>query len=128
MSSITHDAIDQLTAACERGDEPVTFSATVDHETATKILELLIEQNKGGALVVRAADEFRTSQAAVMLGISRPHLSRLIAEGRIEARKVGAHWRIPAHAIVAFQDRQAQELIARVDDFAAAQNAAGIFE
>lgn len=128
MSTITQNAVDQLAAACERGDEPVTFSATLDHETATKVLELLTEQAKGGALVVRASDEFRTSQAAAMLGVSRPHLSRLIAEGRIEARKVGAHWRVPAHAIAAFCDHEAQERLAQSDEFAAAQNAAGIFE
>lgn len=48
-------------------------------------------------------DEYRTSEAAALLGVSRPHLSRLINAGRIPARKVGSHWRISARALSAFQ-------------------------
>lgn len=119
--------VERLDAALQRGDDPVKFNATLPRDTAAKLLTLLTEERLGGARVVRANTEFRTSQAATILGVSRPHLSRLINEGRIEARKVGAHWRIPAMALERFQTAEDAERVARVDAFATAQNEAGLF-
>lgn len=53
---------------------------------------------------MRVSDEYPTGQAAALLGVSRPHLSRLINAGRIPARKVGTHWRISARAIASFRN------------------------
>ena len=124
---VTADDVERLRAAlaaAEGGN--VSFSATLPRATAEKVLTLLSEERKAGALVVRARDEFRTSEAAAILGVSRPYLSRLIRDGRIDARQVGTHWRIPAAAIATFQEREAASRVARVDEVMEFQNAAGL--
>ena len=56
------------------------------------------------ATVVRTPRELTTQQAATVLKVSRPTVVRLIDEGRLRARMVGSHRRIPAAAVLAFRD------------------------
>jgi excisionase family DNA binding protein len=46
---------------------------------------------------------FTTTEAATMLGLSRPTLMKLIESGEIAHVKVGTHHRIPAQAVLEFQ-------------------------
>lgn len=46
---------------------------------------------------------FTTTEAATILGLSRPTLMKLVESGEIDHVKVGTHHRIPAEAILAFQ-------------------------
>lgn len=45
--------------------------------------------------IVRGEEEVSTSQAARMLGMSRPTLINLLEKGDIPFRKVGTHRRVP---------------------------------
>lgn len=127
-NEVPANLVSRLHAALERGDDVVCLNATLPRATAEKVLALLSEERKDGAVVVPARHEFRTSEAAAMLGVSRPHLSRLIKEGRIAARQVGSHWRIPASAVVAFQDAERADAMSRVDGFAAWENEVGLVD
>ncbi|WP_159806123.1 helix-turn-helix domain-containing protein [Cellulomonas citrea] len=54
--------------------------------------------------------ELTTSSAAAMLGMSRPTLMRLVAEGHLPAHKVGSHTRLLADDVVAYRKaRRARE-------------------
>lgn len=119
------DDVERLRHSLETSAGTVSFSAELPRATAEKLLTLLSEERKTGAVVIPARNEFRTTEAAAVLGISRPHLSRLINAGAITARRVGNHWRISAEAIVEFQEAEAQSQRVRMDELTELENDAG---
>jgi excisionase family DNA binding protein len=70
-----------------------------------------------GVAVVPVHHELTTHEAAAVLHVSRPHLIRMLDEGRLPSRKVGTHRRIRFDDVMAFRARQEEEreaLLARV--------------
>lgn len=74
--------------------------------------------------IVTAPTELTTTAAARAIGVSRPTLMRMIAEGELPAHKVGSHTRLKPDDVTAFlrarheQQRAAlQRLIAFADEF-----------
>lgn len=68
-------------------------------DSAKKVLALLDAEQTVGALVVPAKQEFTTTEAAKILGMSRPTLMRMIERRCVDFRMVGEHHRIPASSI-----------------------------
>ncbi len=65
-------------------------------------------------------DLFTSTEAASMLGMSRPTLMKLVDAGTVEHVRVGSHRRIPVRAIAKYQrERQAehQEAAAALEEF-----------
>ena len=87
--------------AKSRGDVSVTLS--LPRKSAEKMLALLDAERTTGAVVVPVKEVFTTTEAATMLGISRPTLMKLVDSGEIDHLKVGTHHRITAQAILGFQ-------------------------
>lgn len=63
---------------------------------ALKLLENILEAMSQGKpiSIIPLATEVTTQKAAEILGCSRPHLVKLLEEGKIEYTKVGRHRRI----------------------------------
>lgn len=103
MPGVLSDDVAALRTALanSRGDVEVTLS--LSRKSAEKVLALLDAERTTGAVVVAVKEVFTTTEAATMLGISRPTLMKLVDSGEIDHVKVGTHHRIPAQAIVSFQ-------------------------
>lgn len=71
-------------------------------------------------------EELTTTEAAALLGVSRPTLVTLLKEGRITHRMVGSHRRVSRASLLAFREsrdagsgpqRSRAERMAKVSDF-----------
>jgi 3,4-dihydroxy 2-butanone 4-phosphate synthase / GTP cyclohydrolase II len=71
------------------------------------LIETLSQLARGNAVVVTAiADELTTQQAADLLGVSRPHLVKLLERGDLPHRKIGTHRRVMAADLFAYRQQE----------------------
>lgn len=109
MSSVLPDDIAALRDALESSPDEVTVTLSLSRRSAEKVLELLEAEHSTGALVVPLKDLFTSTEAATMLGMSRPTLMKLVDAGEVEHVRVGSHRRVPLRAIVKAQRQRATE-------------------
>ena len=103
MSEPLDDDVQTLRAALDSSAEDVKITLSLPRRSAEKVLALLDAERTTGAVVIPIKEVFTTTEAATMLGLSRPTLMKLIEAGEIDHVKVGTHHRIPAEAILSFQ-------------------------
>ena len=104
MSEVLAEDVQALRAALANSrDNEVSVTLSLPRKSAEKVLALLDAERTTGAVVVPIKELFTTTEAAAMLGLSRPTLMKLVESGEIDHVKVGTHHRIPAHAILDFQ-------------------------
>ena len=90
---------------------------------APAIADLVIDLLGGVAsgktvTLVPAGTMLTTQQAADILGVSRPHLSKLLKSGKIPFISVGAHRRVLHADLMAYIDRRDAARHAALDDLA----------
>ncbi|MFT4216664.1 MAG: helix-turn-helix domain-containing protein [Micropruina sp.] len=119
MSEVRIEDVETLRTALARPGDSVSVALDLPRQSAEKVLALLDAERTTGAVVVPIKELFTTTEAAAMLGLSRPTLMKLVTSGAIDHVMVGTHHRIPAQAILAFQrdrrsrrDKAAQALAA----------------
>lgn len=103
MSTILPDDIQALRDALDASPDQVTVTLHLTRKSAEKVLELLEAESSTGAVVLPVKDLFTSTEAAQMLGMSRPTLMKLVDAGSIEHVRVGSHRRIPMRAISKYQ-------------------------
>lgn len=109
MAKILPDDIQALRDALDASPGEVTVTLSLTRKSAEKVLDLLEAEHSTGAVVVPVKDLFTSTEAAQMLGMSRPTLMKLVDAGDIEFVRVGSHRRIPMRALVKIQrQRQAE--------------------
>ena len=107
--------------ALETDDEEISVS--LSRETAQFLAAVMDAQAQGQEIVVtRGLQEFTTTEAAKLLGMSRPQVGKLMGQGRLPFRLVGTHHRIPASAINAFLDIESKRQHAAMAELVALQN------
>jgi len=77
--------------------------------------------------LVPETQELTTQAAANMLGVSRPHLIKLLESGKLAFHKVGAHRRIRLKDLVAFQHARDRDRRTALDDLARKAQEAGLY-
>lgn len=98
-------AIDEIPAGA-----PLTLTAPGASEVplpsplAPFIAAVLRELAQGHAVaVVSTAEEISTGAAATLLGVSRPHVAKLIDTGVLAGRKINRHRRVRLADVMAFK-------------------------
>ena len=94
MSEALADDVRALRAALEGARDTVSVTLELPRKSAEKVLALLDAERTTGAVVVPIKELFTTTEAATMLGLSRPTLMKLVESGEIEHVKV---WHAPSH-------------------------------
>ena len=77
--------------------------------------------------LVPETQELTTQAAANLLGVSRPHVVKLIEEGKLPSHKVGAHRRIQMKDLLAFQRVRDQARREALDELARQAQEAGLY-
>jgi excisionase family DNA binding protein len=71
---------------------------------APLIAQILAQLALGNAVtIIPIHSELTTQQAADLLGVSRPHLVRLLHEKKVPFRRVGSHRRVRFSDLMAFK-------------------------
>ena len=105
-SAIQHLNTNQAEIEIEETNEKITIPIN-----ALKLLGEILKAMGQGKLIsiVPIATELTTQAAAEMLGCSRPHLVKLLEDGKIAFTKVGKHRRIQYDDILKFRSQMKKQ-------------------
>jgi len=97
---------------------------------ALKLLGDILKAMGEGKMIsiVPIATEVTTQAAAEMLGCSRPHLVKLLEEGKIAYTKVGKHRRIKFDDIVKYRQEMKQQQKKHIIDIMNSDEEAGLYD
>ena len=106
------------------GDE---VSVLLSRRTAEYLARIAKAKAEGHEVVVtHGLDEVTPSEAALILGVSRPQVRKLMDQGLVPFRKVGAHHRIPVRALRAWEEAEQRRREAALDRLSDLQNELGL--
>ena len=126
MEVLERDA-EALQRALATTDDEVLVS--LSRETAEFLASVIDAQAQGQEVVVtHGFQEVTPTEAAKLLGMSRPQVRKLLDQGKLPYRLVGTHHRIPISAIDAFLDIESKRQHAAMAELVALQNELGLTE
>jgi excisionase family DNA binding protein len=101
----------------------------LSRETAELVSRLVDARARGEEIVVTAGTaEVTPTEAAVLLGMSRPQVRKLMDRGLLDFRKVGTHHRIRVSSIRAFLEAERPRRREALAELAVLQNDLGLAE
>jgi len=122
--SLVQDA-EALHRALESPLEQVDVS--LSRKTAELMARILEAQAHGQeVLFSHGLHEVSPTEAALMLGMSRPQVRKLMEQGALPYRKVGTHHRLAVEGIQQFLTHERKRRKTALADFFAAENELGI--
>ena len=84
------------------------------------LVQVVHQMAQGHAVsIVPVHAQLTTQQAAELLGVSRPHLVKLLEEGHIPFSRPGKHRRVRLDDLMAYKQHQADERRFALDELAA---------
>jgi excisionase family DNA binding protein len=98
--------------------------------SAIKLLGEILKSMGQGKLIsiVPIATEVTTQSAAEMLGCSRPHLVKLLEEGKLAYTKVGKHRRIQFDDVIKYKEQMKEQQKQNIIDIMNADDEAGLYD
>ncbi|MBW4703120.1 excisionase family DNA-binding protein [Micromonospora sp. RL09-050-HVF-A] len=114
LVSLLHDGSGAL--AVTRGGVQVEVSLSV-RDVLTRIADVLASGR--GVAIVPVDRELTTTEAAGLLGVSRPTLIKLLEAGEIGYSRPNSSRRIPLDQVLAYRDRRGQARRALLDELTA---------
>jgi excisionase family DNA binding protein len=106
------------------GDE---VKVALSRETAELVSRVVDARVRGEEIIVSpGATEVTPTEAAVLLGMSRPQVRRLMDRDLLEFRKVGTHHRIRISSIRAFLESERPRRSQAMAELADLQNELGL--
>ena len=110
-------AAPRMTMRLQDGDEEEDVA--LPPVLAQAVAAALTEVADGHAMhAAPVAEELTTQQAADLMGVSRPFFVKLLEEGAISYRKVGAHRRVRRADVLAYKAKMYHEAEAALQDLA----------
>lgn len=110
LTELLHSGPDALTVG--RGRVQVDVPRSV-RDVLTRIAEVLVSGR--GVAIVPVDHELTTTEAAGLLGVSRPTLIKLLEAGEIGYCRPNSSRRIPLDQVLAYRDRRGQTRRAILD-------------
>lgn len=124
--ALTRDA-EALHRALQKSGHQVHVALSRD--TAELVSRLVDARARGEEIVVTpGGTEVTPTEAAVLLGVSRPQVRKLMDRGQLEFRMVGTHHRIKVSSIRAYLDAERPRRRRALADLADLQNELGLTE
>jgi excisionase family DNA binding protein len=121
---LTRDAEALHRALDAQGDQ---VNVSLSRDTAELVARVVDARARGQqVLLTRGLVEVSPNLAAALLGMSRPQVRKLLDQGRLEFRKVGAHHRIRVESIQAFLDAERPRRRTALGDLARLQDELGL--
>lgn len=123
---LTRDA-DALHRALDgKGDE---VKLSLSRETAEWLARIVDARAHGQEVVfTRSGGEVTPTEAAALLGVSRPQVRKFMDEGKLEFRKVGTHHRITVESLQAFREQERARRRVAMEELSQLQNELGLLE
>jgi excisionase family DNA binding protein len=104
--SVPQQSVSSLTA----GQEQSVATVRVPAKLVSFLLEVSEKLSQGRAIALVTFDSMLTThQAARLLGVSRPHLIKLLGEGKIPYSRVGSHRRILLEDVLRYRQKRGGE-------------------
>jgi len=98
--------------------------------SALKLLAKILKATGEGKpiSIVPIATEMTTQAGAEMLGCSRPHLVKLLEEGKIPFTKIGKHRRVKFEDVAGFKRKMKAEQEALIIDIMKSDEQSGLYD
>jgi len=123
---LTRDAEALHSALATSGDE---VNVSLSRETAEMLARVVDAQTQGQEVVItHGLQEVSPAEAALLLGMSRPQVRRLMERGLLPFRMVGTHHRIRVAALRAYDQAERKRQEKAMAEFTALENELGLFE
>lgn len=122
-------------AVSKLGSGPIALVGTTDKpltlppHVANLVREMLQRLAEGRDVQLEpTSDEMTPTEAAAYLNVSRPHVVKLLDEGKIPFRMVGTHRRIPTADLVTYKRVTRARQEQAMDELVRLSEDAGIYE
>jgi len=134
ISGVDRARLNGLAALMNQQEKPALVGASNERMELpsaiyTMLREIVTGMREGRTMILVPENEVMTTQAAAnYLGVSRPHVVKLLENGEIPHHTVGTHRRVHFGDIVAYGEKRDQERRSTLDDLTKLLSEEGVYD